>query len=77
MGTWHKDPDVEQALIRLNDALCSWERATGRESTLILVPHIRDEKIVISQSGKPLPLDSDLEPELMLANAMSARKRNE
>jgi len=76
MEIWHKDPDVEQALIRLNDALCSWERATGRESTLLLIPHNSDEKIVISQSGKPLPLDSDLEPELMLANAMSARNQS-
>lgn len=75
MGTWHKDSDVEQALIHLNDALCSWERATGRESTLILIPHNPDEKIVISQSGKPLPLDSDLEPELMLANALTARSK--
>ncbi len=32
----HPDPDVRQALVRLTDALCSWERNTGRESVLIL-----------------------------------------
>ena len=32
----HPDPDVRQALIRLSDALCTWERSTGRESVLIL-----------------------------------------
>ena len=32
----HPDPEVKQALIRLTDALCTWERNTGRESVLIL-----------------------------------------
>jgi len=32
----HADREVRSALIRLNDALCSWERHTGRESVLIL-----------------------------------------
>lgn len=32
----HKDPEVQKALVRLCDALCSWERATGRDSVLIL-----------------------------------------
>ena len=32
----HSDPDVQAALIRLCGLLCSWERATGRESLLIL-----------------------------------------
>lgn len=32
----HKDSEVQSALIRLLDALCTWERMTGRESILIL-----------------------------------------
>jgi hypothetical protein len=32
----HPDPEVQQAIIRLSDALCSWERATSRESVLII-----------------------------------------
>mgnify|MGYP001616234355 CR=1 FL=1 len=35
---FHKDRDCDRAMIRLMDALCTWERETGRESTLILVP---------------------------------------
>lgn len=43
---FHRDPDVETALIRLMDALCSDERATGRDTTLVLVPHSSDEAIL-------------------------------
>lgn len=32
----HKDKEVRAAIIRLDDALCMWERATGIESVLIL-----------------------------------------
>ena len=32
----HPDEAVQHALTRLCDALCSWERATSRESVLIL-----------------------------------------
>ena len=32
----HPDPKINQALIQLSDALCSYERATGRNSVLIL-----------------------------------------
>lgn len=47
----HPCKDVEAALIRLNDALCMWERSTGRNSVLIL----REEGGFVhrSMSGKP------------------------
>lgn len=32
----HPDPEVTRALVRLNDALCSYERNTGLWSVLIL-----------------------------------------
>jgi hypothetical protein len=32
----HPSPDVTRALIQLSDALCSWERATGRRSVMIV-----------------------------------------
>jgi len=73
-GTWHIDQNCELALVRLNDALCSFERMTGREYTLVLVPESPDEKIHMSQSGKPLPEDFDMSPEEILAMAM--KKRN-
>lgn len=58
----HSDMAVRNALIKLNDALCSWERNTGRESVLIL----REQGgfLLRSQSGKPVELhdipDADL-----------------
>lgn len=71
---WHIDQNCESALTRLNDELCSFERATGREYTLILVPHSPDEKIHMSQSGKPLPPDFDMNPEEILEIAMIKRE---
>jgi len=32
----HQNSDIKQALVRLTDALCSWERSTGIDSVLIL-----------------------------------------
>jgi hypothetical protein len=47
---------VRQALIRLNDALCTWERGTGRQSVLILREQGGFERR--SMSGKPgVPAD--------------------
>jgi len=76
MGAWHIDQECESALIRLNDALCSFERATGREYTLILVPESPDEKINISQSGKPLPPNFDESIEEILEMALERRKKS-
>ena len=47
----HPDPDVQQAIIKLSDALCSWERATSRQSVLI----IREQGgfVYRAASGKP------------------------
>lgn len=38
MSDWqqHPDPDVQQAIMRLCNALCSFERSTGRQSLLIV-----------------------------------------
>lgn len=46
----HPDKDVTLAIIRLCDALCQWERNTGRKSVLI----IREQDYVYrAQDGKP------------------------
>lgn len=47
----HPDPAVNQALIQLADALCTWERGTGRQSVLILREQGGFE--FRAQSGKP------------------------
>ena len=59
---FHRDPDVDAALLRLMDALCSDERATGRDNTLILVPHCADEVIIIAHGGKPIRPGIELQP---------------
>lgn len=57
----HPSDDVRQALIKLNDALCTWERATGRQSVLILREQGGFQHR--SMSGKPYPTeDSYLYP---------------
>jgi len=48
----HSDENVNLALIRLNDALCNWERVTTRTSCLILREAGGFEHR--SCSGKPL-----------------------
>ena len=52
----HEDAEVRAAIIKLDDALCTWERATGRESVFIL----REEPDFVHRSynGKPdVPAD--------------------
>ncbi len=50
----HKDSEVQAAIIRLADALCTWERATGRENIVI----IREEEFCFRAiNGKPVPND--------------------
>jgi hypothetical protein len=61
--SYHKDKEVNHSIVELLDALCQWERNTGRRSTLILIPHTSDETIVLAQDGKPLTrLISDEHP---------------
>ena len=51
----HKDPEVQRALVRLLDALCTWERATGRENAFILR---EDDYCCRAQNGKcVVPVD--------------------
>lgn len=47
----HPEPEINAALIRLNDVLCMWERNTGRNSVLILKE--QGGFIHRSMSGKP------------------------
>ena len=51
----HRDPEVRKAIIRLDDALCMWERATSIENVLI----IREQGGFVHRavSGKPMVPD--------------------
>jgi len=53
----HLDPTVQQAIIKLCDALCSWERVTSLESVLI----IREQSgfVYRAMSGRP-GIDEDI-----------------
>lgn len=58
----HPDPEVQSAIVRLSDALCSWERETGRESVLI----VREPGFVYrAASGKPGIPDDITDAQLM------------
>jgi hypothetical protein len=59
----HPDKEINQAIIQLNDALCTWERSTGRQSVLI----IREEGgwQHRSMSGKPGIPDDVTDEQLM------------
>lgn len=62
----HPSEDVQRALLRLSEELCSWERgwerATGRQNLLVLIeqdpsrPAHRFE--FVADGGKPIPDDS-------------------
>lgn len=62
MWSEHPSPEVRQALIRLCDCLCTWERSTGRQNLLVLVEadyeHPSRRYEFVADSGKPLPDDS-------------------
>ena len=53
--SYHRDSEVNHALVHLMDALCTWERVTGRGSKLLLIPDEKDEEIVFAVDGKPIP----------------------
>lgn len=71
----HIDRKCNAALINLNDELCTFERVTGREYTLILIPYCSLEEIQISQNGKPfLFKDLGMTPEEIVAVTLVRRK---
>ena len=66
MSEEHADNEVRAALIRLNDALCSWARMTGIDSVLIL----RETAFVHrSVSGKP-NIPTDIPDDQLLMNIL-------
>ena len=70
----YKSTDVQLAYTRLLDEICTWERTTGREMTLLLIPHTADEPLGISISGKPVLLPGSVDNFMMvLGRALEAR----
>lgn len=67
----HQCPEVRKALIQLDDALCSWERATGVESVLVL----REQGGFVHRavSGKPdVPDDASLTDVRLIENIVGS-----
>ena len=58
----HPDADVQSALTRLLDTLCSWERSTGRRSVLIL----REQGGFTCRAGSGKPVFDDSIPDSLL-----------
>lgn len=60
----HVDSEVQEAIVKLCDRLCSWERATGRESVFVL----REQGgfCFRADSGKPLDAGLNDVPDSML-----------
>lgn len=58
----HPDSEVRKAIIQLTDALCMWERATGRENILIVK---EDGFSFRAQSGKPITFDHITDEDLL------------
>ena len=53
--SYHRLPEINNAIIRLLDALCTWERNTGNGSKLILVHDNEDDgPILFAMDGKPV-----------------------
>lgn len=71
--SYHKDEECNQSIIHLLDALCMWERETGRRSLLLVIPYNLDEKILIAEDGKPIPETPATYPERMLKFALEQR----
>lgn len=46
--------DIDRAYRKLESAICSYERDTGRNYTLALIPHNTEEEVRISLNGKPV-----------------------
>ncbi len=64
----HPDFEVRKAIIKLNDALCSWERSTSLDTVLIL----REQGGFVhrSVSGKPNVPD-DITDEQLITNILN------
>ncbi|GEM_PF-3563357 len=73
MPQYHLDRECDQTYSRLMDALCAWERETGRRSTLLLIPHAPDEKIVVAVDGKPAKVEIPEDLGVLLNNALAER----
>lgn len=55
---YHPDKEINHKFIQLFDALCTWERSTGRSSVLIF-REVGNGTLRV-MDGKPVPKDRDI-----------------
>jgi hypothetical protein len=65
----HECREVNQAVTNLLDDLCMWERDTGRESVVLILPYHQDERTVCAVNGKPANFD---DPHLIISEIAAA-----
>jgi hypothetical protein len=70
---WHIDSGCNEALIRLSYALYSFGEISGREYTLVLMPHTSDEPVHISLNGKSMVKEFASDPVAVAMFAMKQR----
>jgi len=51
---YHRAIEVNEAIVGLLDALCSWERDTGCGSALVLILDVEDGQVLRAMDGKPI-----------------------
>ncbi len=52
-----KDPQIEHAIVKLDDAICRFERDSGRRYFVLVIPANQDERVHLSMDGKPVERD--------------------
>jgi hypothetical protein len=73
---WHPDPDVNKDWEYLMEALHRYEEVGGK-TTLVLIPHEPEEKILVAINGRAVPADIDVSPREHIARAICARGQDE
>jgi len=73
--SYHMDIEVNKKIIELLDELCQWERNSGRETTLILIPHNPEEHLLVAVNGKPIYGINAAKSDMFYVGAFSERKR--
>ncbi|MEK7535408.1 MAG: hypothetical protein AAB590_00110 [Patescibacteria group bacterium] len=69
----HQCDEVQQAITRLADALCSWERATSLQSVLIIREQGEPGFVFRAMSGKP-GIPDDVTDEQMIGTIRRQRR---
>lgn len=77
---FHIDAEVRSAILRLIDALCTWERTTGNGSKLILIhDNESDGEHLFAMDGKPIehtPFELGMDLDLIKSQILKEKKKD-